>query len=1045
MNISEIFIRRPVATILMMAALMVGGIVAYSLLPVAALPQADFPTISVSADLAGASPDTMASSVATPLIKQFETIDGIDTISASSKLGTSDITIQFNLSRNIDAAAADVQAAISRANRLLPANMTQAPSYRKANPASAPVLFMAMTSEGAPLTKMDDIAQNVIAPALSTVSGVAQAVVFGAKTYAVRVELDPDRLSARGLSLNAVTKALSVANDQTPLGAIQSSSQSMTVDAATQRVDAASFNTLIIANPNGLPVRLGDVALVKDSINNLQQSVSLDGKGAIVIAVLRQPAANTVAVVDAIRAKLPGIEAGLPAGMKINIVNDSSISIKNAVSDVQTSLGITILLVILVIYLFLRRISATFIPGLAVPLCLLTTFAAMYFLGFSVDNISLLGLTLSVGLVVDDAIVMLENIVRHVEEGMEPFEAALKGSREVTGTIISMSLSLVAVFLPILLMGGIIGRVFNEFAMVVTLAILSSAFVSLTVTPMLAARLPHHIHHGIKKKTLFDRLTDGYGGMVRWCLRHQTIIMLVFLATACLSFAMFTNLPRSLFPTEDTGVLSISTQARQDISYPAMLDLQQKAVDAVAADPSVDHLLSFVGGGPGAGGNTASMTVQLKARNQRGSMDQVLASLRKRLSPVVGLKTFINPRQSLSFGGRSTQSQYQLVLQSLDADVTRQWSTTLANAMRSDTANFIDVSSDFQNSALQARVNINFDKASVLGVSSAVLRQTLQSGFGSYVATQIQTTGSSYNVIVEYDQSLPWDEHLLSSIKVPSTSGNLVPLSSFATVNRVAGPVSVNQSGQLTAVTLSFNLPQGVSLGTATARIENLKKEINLPTSVFTNYAGAALIFQQSTGNTGLLIGAAILTIYILLGVLYESFVHPLTILSGLPSAALGALLALQVMGLDFSMIALIGVLMLIGIVKKNAIMMIDVALQLTRDGTHNAVEAMQEAATRRFRPIMMTTFCALLGTLPVALGTGASSELRQPLGIAVVGGLMVSQVLTLFITPVIFVELEKLSQFVNGLMFGRKQPAQTLQDKDKIIVAKVTRLKAAE
>ena len=589
MNISEIFIRRPVATILLMLAILFGGIEAYSLLPVAALPAADFPTISVSADLAGASPDTMASSVATPLIKQFETIDGVDTISASSSLGSTNVTIQFALSRNIDAAAADVQAAISRVQRSLPANMTQAPSYRKANPASSPVLFMALTSDGAPLTRMDDIAQNIIAPALSTVSGVAQAQVFGAKTYAVRVEVDPDRLSARGLSLNVVTNALKVANDQTPLGTLQNNSQLMTVDAATQRTSATSFNSLIISRPNGLPIRLGDVATVKDSINNLQQGAWLDGKGTIVIAVFRQPAANTVAVVNKIRAKLPAIEAGLPSGMKISIVNDASISIKNAVSDVQKSLGLTIILVILVIFLFLRKVTATLIPGIAVPLSLLTTFGAMYFLGYSIDNISLMGLTLAVGLVVDDAIVMLENIVRHIEDGMEPFEAAIKGSREVIGTIISMSLSLVAVFLPILLMGGIIGRVFNEFGIVVTLAILSSAVISLTVTPMLAARLPKPAHNLVAKKTLFDRITDRYGWCVAWCLRHRFIILGVFFVSAYASFVMFNALPRSLFPTEDTGVLSISTQARQDISYPAMLALQQAAVAAVQDDPSIDR------------------------------------------------------------------------------------------------------------------------------------------------------------------------------------------------------------------------------------------------------------------------------------------------------------------------------------------------------------------------------------------------------------------------------------------------------------------------
>ena len=1021
MNISDIFIRRPVATILMMLALMFGGVVAYSKLPVAALPQADFPTISVSANLAGASPDTMASSVATPLIKQFQTIDGIDTITARSDLGGTSITIQFNLNRNIDAAAADVQAAISRAQRQLPANLTTPPSYRKANPASSPVLFLALTSDGASLTKMDDMAQNVIAPALSTISGVAQAQIFGSKTYAVRVEVDPDKLAARGLSLNQVSQALKVANDQTPLGSVQTDSQSMTIDSQTQRTDSAAFKTLIIARSNSASVRLEDVANVLDSYSNLQQGSWLDGKQAIVIAVVRQPAANTVELVQSVKDRLPALEAGLPAGMKINIVNDASVSIKNAVSDVQFSLGLTIVLVVMVIFIFLRRVSATLIPGIAVPLSLLMTFAAMYYFGYSIDNISLLGLTLSVGLVVDDAIVVLENIVRLVEQGEDPFTAALKGSREVTGTIISMSLSLVAVFIPILLMGGIIGKVFNEFGIVVTLAILSSAFISLTVTPMLAARLPHTPHVENPKKTLFDHITDTYGWMVSWCLRHKFIIVLVFFGTAYASLTLFNALPRSLFPSEDIGSVSISTQARQDISYPDMLGLQQQAADAVAADPAVDHILSFVGGGPGgASSNSGSITAQLKPKAQRGPLDQVVASLRKDIAKIGGLRGFVNPQQSLNFGGRSSQSQYQLVLQSLDANLTRQWAQTLTEAMRKDTQYFVEVTSDLQSNALQAQAKVDFDRASSLGISPTALRQTLQNGFGSSIATQIQTTGNSYNVILEYDQSRPWDERMLASIRIPATNGSLVPLASFATIDRSPAPVSVNQTGQLTAVTVSFNLPQGVVLGAATSRIEQIKRDIVLPSSVISSYAGAALVFQQSTNNTGLLIGASILIIYILLGVLYESFVHPLTILSGLPSAALGALLALQVMGMDFSMIALIGLLMLIGIVKKNAIMMIDVALQLTRDGTHNVTSAMQEAATRRFRPIMMTTFCAMLGALPVALGSGASSELRQPLGVAVVGGLLVSQVLTLFITPVIFVLMESMSQSA-GRLFSRR------------------------
>ncbi|MGF9564717.1 efflux RND transporter permease subunit [Neorhizobium sp. JUb45] len=1018
MSLSEIFIRRPVATFLLIVGLILAGAAAYRNLPVAALPQADFPTINVSAQLAGASPDTMASSVATPLIKQFETIAGIDTISATSSLGNTQITIQFDLSRNIDAAAADVQAAIARTQRQLPDNLTTPPSYRKSNPADSAVIVLALTSDVADLTKMDDIAENIISPALSTISGVAQAQIFGAKTYAVRVEVDPDRLASRGLALDGLATTLSAANDQSPLGTLQNRSQALTLDASTQRTDAASFRTLIIAKPNNRIVRLGDVADVKDSVAVLNQGSWLDGTPAIVLSVQRQPGANTVAVVDAIKAKIPELQAALPGNMHINVVNDASVSIRAAVSDVETTLMVTIGLVVLVIYLFLRRLWATLIPGLAVPLSLMATLAAMYAFGYSIDNISLLGLTLSVGLVVDDAIVMLENIVRKVEEGMPPFQAAIESSREVTGTIVSMSISLVAVFLPILLMGGVVGRVLNEFGIVVTLAILSSAVVSLTVTPMLAARLPHdEAAHEHREPTLFDRVTAGYGRWVGWCLDHRAIVMLVFVATLAASAWMMSTLPRSFFPTEDIGLLTVSTQARQDISYQAMHDLQAKAAAIVSDNPAVQHVTSTLGSGPGGSAlNAGTLLVQLKPADDRPNLEVTLAQLRHALSGLAGLKTFITPQQSLRFGGRSSQSQYQVVLQSIDAAAARQWSQTLGDAMRAESNYFVDVATDLQNNALQAHIEIDNDRASSLGISSKSLRTTLEAAFGSYVATQIQTTGNSYDVILEYDQSRDWNEQGLASLRVASSSGTLVPLSSFATITREAGPVTVNQNGQLTAVTLSFNLPAGVSLGTATDRIETLKQEIKLPASVTTGYGGAARVFQQASGNTGLLIGAAVLTIYIVLGVFYESLLHPLTILSGLPSAAFGALLALKLAGMDLSIIALIGLLMLIGIVKKNAIMMIDVALTLQREENHPTLSAIHEAAVRRFRPIMMTTFCALLGALPIAVGTGASSELRQPLGIAVVGGLIVSQILTLFMTPVIFVEIERLSSMVGSL-----------------------------
>ncbi len=1015
MSVSAIFIRRPVATILLILGIIATGVSAYRLLPVAALPQADFPTISVSAQLAGASPDTMAAAVATPLIKQFETIAGIDTISASSSLGNTAITIQFDLARDIDAAAADVQAAIDRAQRALPANLTSPPSYRKSNPADAPVIILVLTGDGASLTDLDDQALNVLSPALSTVEGVAQAQVFGSKTYAVRIDADPDKLASRGLSLDGLAQTIEAANDQTPVGTLQSRSQAMTVAAATQRTDADSFRALVIADPGGRPVRLGDVATVTDSVQVLNQGTWLDGAPAIALSVQRQPGANTVAVVAAIRARLPALQAALPGSMRLTVVNDASRSISASVADVQRTLGLTILLVVLAIWLFLRRLSATLIPALAVPLSLVATFGGMYVLGFSIDNISLLGLTLAVGLVVDDAIVMLENIVRRGEDGLTPMQAAIEGSAEVTGTIISMSLSLIAVFLPILLMGGVVGRVLNEFGVVVALAIMASAVVSLTVTPMLAARLPAAAA-AAERPGMVARVTAGYGGAVGWCLSHRGLVLLLFAASFAASGYLFMTLPRSFFPTEDTGLVTISTQARQDISYAAMRDLQSEAAALVSASKAVVHVTSTLGGGPNAATfNSGSLLVQLAPQDQRPPLQATLADLRGRLAAVPGLTAFITPVQSLRFGGRSAQSAYQVVLQSLDAAVARQWSGRLAAAMQADRATFVDVASDLQDAALQAQIYVDLDRAASLGISSAALRTTLNAAFGSLVATQIQTTGNSYDVILELDQNRDWTEADLLSLRVPSATGGLVPLAGFATVARTSGPVTVNQTGQLAAVTLSFNLPDGVSLGTATARIDALKAQIAMPPSVTTSLAGAAQVFQQSSDNTGLLIGAAILAIYIVLGVLYESFIHPLTILSGLPSAAAGALLALKLFGFDFSIIALIGLLMLIGIVKKNAIMMVDVALALSREGGMSAADAILEAAVRRFRPIMMTTFCALLAAVPIALGAGAGSELRQPLGVAVVGGLLVSQVLTLFITPVIFTELERLARALRG------------------------------
>ena len=1031
MNISELCIRRPVATILLSLGLIVGGLFAYLELPVAALPRTEFPTINVSASLPGASPETMANAVATPLIKQFETIAGVDTISSTSTQGSTSIAIEFDLNRDIDDAAADVQAAIARVQRQLPVEMTTAPSYRKVNPADQPILLLAIKSSTLPMTQLDDFAQQVMSPALSTLPGVAQVSIYGSQKYAVRIELDAAALTARGIGIDEVSNA--VANEQahTPVGQIDSQHQSLVIETNTEMSNATQFRNLIIATKDNHPIRLGDVARVIDSVENDKQASWYDGERSIVLAVQRQPDANTVDVVDRVKAMIPTFEGQMPPAASLAVLNDRSLSIRHAVEDVQFTLMLTIALVVMVIFLFLRRVSATIIPSLAVPISLIATLGGMYLLGFSIDNISLLGLTLAVGLVVDDAIVMLENIVRHMDEdGLPPFEAALKGSREIGFTIMSITLSLVAVFIPVLLMGGVIGRIFNEFALVVTMAIAASAFVSLTLTPMMCARVltAADASHGAETgfsgwlERGFDAMRDLYDRMLRWALARKPLIFILFLGTIAGTAALFVYVPKGFFPQEDISQLQVSTQARPDISFEAMRGLQQQVETVFRNSPYVTHVASILGGGGGGGGglNAGRLFVELKPKGERPEMQELLSKLRRQLSAIPGVNTFMQPIQNLNIGARQSRSQYQYVMQGINRDALYEWSQKMADIMDGDPF-FADVSSDLQNTAIEATVVVDNDKAAALGITASQLRSTLFAGFGSSQVASIYATGDSYDVILRFDPSSNWTVDALDNVRVRAANDKLVPLSAIAHIERTAGPLSVSQIGQLPAVTISFNLPSGVALGAAVNHLDQLKAQIGLPVTITTGFSGTARIFQQSLANQGLLIIAAIVVIYLVLGILYESFIHPFTILTGLPAAALGALGALALIGMELSVIAMIGILMLIGIVKKNAIMMIDVALTEQRAGTPPE-QAIYRACLLRFRPIMMTTFAALMGVIPIAVGAGASAELRQPLGIVVVAGLVVSQLLTLFITPVLYLYMENVSQGLERLIYGSKK-----------------------
>jgi HAE1 family hydrophobic/amphiphilic exporter-1 len=1026
MNISAPFIQRPIATVLLMAGLLLGGLVTYRLLPVAALPSVNFPTIQVTAQLPGADPQTMASSVATPLEQQFSQIPGVTQLTSASALGFTQLTVQFDLSRDVDSAAADVLAAINAASPYLPQGIPYPPTIRKVNPADTPILVLGLTSSTLPLTTVDAYAEGILVPKISQVSGVGQVGVGGQQKPAIRVQVDPQALANRGISLEDVRNILAQANVDQPKGTLNSPQQTITLNTNDQLLKPNAYKDLIVAYRNGAPVRIGDIGNVIEAPENNLLAGWFNKQRAVLLGIQRQPGANVIETVDRIKALLPQLQASLPPAVKVNVISDRTQTIRASVADVQFTLVLTVALVVMVIFIFLRNFWATVIPAITVPLSLIGTFAALYELGYSLDNLSLMALSIAIGFVVDDAVVVIENIVRHLQAGLTPMEATIKGSREIGFTIVSITLSLIAVFIPLFLMGGYIGKLFQEFAITVSMSLILSLVISLTLTPMMCARLLKRDtqRHGWLYR-LFERGFDGllavYERGLKAALRHRFLTLMTMVATIALTGYFYVIIPKGFFPQQDTGMILGIAEAAQDVSFTAMSQRMEAVIDAVLKDPAV----SSVGAQIGAGGATAALNqgrvfIALKSNDQRNvSADQIIARLREKLAAVEGITLYMQAAQDITVGARLSKTQYQYTLTDADQNELNHWSSIFLEKLR-NLPGITDVTSDQENAGPRLNVTVNREVASSFGILPSTVDNTLDDAFGQRIVSTMFTALNQYHVVLEVDPRFQSSPDALKGIYVNSSSGQEVPLSTLTTSTITAAPIVINHQSMFPSTTISFNLKPGVSLGEAVAAIRGFEQQSGKPVSLVTTFQGNANAFLSALSGELILVLGALVVIYIILGVLYESFIHPITILSTLPSAGIGALLLLMAVHMDLSVIAMIGIILLIGIVKKNGIMLVDFALEVERSQGLSPEESVYQAAVLRFRPILMTTMAALLGGVPLMLGTGAGSEIRQPLGYVIVGGLLLSQVLTLFTTPVVYIYLDKLGQFIGRLLHGR-------------------------